>query len=342
MTTKLRGAVIGYGGAFNMGKHHAQLMLQHGIDFAAACDLDPARAAQAKEDFPGIEAYTDPADLFAREDIDLITVITPHNTHAELGRRALEAGKHVILEKPMCIHADDGAELIRLARAKGRMLTVFHNRRWDGWYLTLKDLIAKGLLGDIFQMELTLGGFGRPRDWWRSDKKISGGALYDWGAHLIDYALGVVPGGIRSVRGVVQNLLWHEFTNEDHVESAIHMENGAVIRVQVSSLTHAARPHVVVQGTKGGIVDQNMFDGELTLYTDLSGVRVETKVPAKKDEGWRFYENVSAHLYRGDPLIVRPEEALRNIAVIETTERSAAEGRELPVPSEDLYRESLR
>lgn len=339
MATKLRGAVIGYGGAFNMGKNHALQMMRYGIDFVAACDLDPARAAQAKEDFPGIDAYTNPDDLFARGDVDLITVITPHNTHADLGLRALSAGKHVILEKPMCITADEGSEMIRTAREKGRMLTVYHNRRWDGWYLTLKDLMAKGLIGDIFQIEMAFGGYGRPREWWRSDKKISGGALYDWGAHLIDYALGVAPGGIRSVRGVVHNLLWHEFTNEDHIESAIYMENGATIRVEISSLRHAAKPHIQIQGTKGGIVDQNIFDGELTLFTDLSGVKVETKVKTRQDEGERFYENVADHLYRGAELIVKPEEALRNIAVIETTERSAAEGRELEVPYEKTFRQ---
>src|SRR5690606_5524441 len=106
----------------------------------------------------------------------------------------------------------------------------------------LKDLIDKGIIGDIFQIQMASGGYHRPRDWWRSDKQVSGGALYDWGAHLIDYALGVVPGGIRSVRGVVHNLQWHEFSNEDHIDCRIFMENGATIDVQASSLTHARKP----------------------------------------------------------------------------------------------------
>jgi len=336
--SQLRGAVIGYGGAFNMGKQHAQQMIQHGIAFAAACDVDPARAAQAKTDFPDIEVFTNPDELLAREDVDLVTVITPHNTHAELGKRILAAGKHCVLEKPMCIQASDGYEMTMLAREKGRMLSVYHNRRWDGWYLTLKELMAKGIIGDIFHIEMAFGGFGRPRDWWRSDKGVSGGALFDWGAHLIDYALGVVPGGIRSVRGVVHNRVWHEFTNEDHVDSTIYMENGAVINVQISSIAHAGKPHIRLLGTKGGIVDANIFDGELTLYTDLNGVKVETKVPTVKDQGQLYYANVADHLYRGAELIVRPEQALRNIAVIETTERSAAAGQELPVPYEELHK----
>jgi len=338
VTQQLRGAVIGYGGAFNMGKQHAEQMMANGIAFAAACDLDAGRAAQAKADFPDIDTYTNPDDLLARSDIDLITVITPHNTHAELGLRILESGKHCILEKPMCIEAADGYKMTMLAREKGKMLSVYHNRRWDGWYLTLKDLIAKGIIGDVFHIELAFGGYGKPNDWWRSVKSISGGALYDWGAHLIDYALGVVPGGIRSVRGVVQNLVWHEYTNEDHVDSTIYMDNGATINVQISSIAHAGKPHVRLLGTKGGIVDANIFDGELTLYTDLSGVKVETKVPTRGSEGELYYANIADHLYRGAPLIVTPEQSLRNIAVIETTEKSAAEGKELPVPYEELHR----
>lgn len=337
MTVMLRGAVIGYGGAYNMGKRHGEQMRNHGIEFSAACDLDPARAAQAKEDFPNIEVFTNPDELLARDDIDLVTVITPHNTHAELGKRILEAGKHCILEKPMCIAAADGYEMLRIAKERGRMLSVYHNRRWDGWYLTLKELMAKGLIGDIFRIEMAFGGFGKPLDWWRSDKAISGGALYDWGAHLFDYSLGVVPGKIKSVRGVVNNLLWHEYTNEDHVDSTVYMENGATINVQISSLAHAGKPHVRLLGTKGAIIDSNIFDGELQFYTDLNGVKVETKVKTEKDQGANYYANIADHLYRGAELAVKPEEALRNIAVIETSERSAEAGAELPVPYEELH-----
>ncbi|WP_274362192.1 Gfo/Idh/MocA family protein [Paenibacillus thermotolerans] len=336
--TTLRSAVIGYGGAFNMGKHHAEHMIKNGIEFVAACDLDPRRMEQAKQDFPGIRTFTDPDELIAQPDIDLITVITPHNTHAPLGKKIVQSGKHCILEKPMCIHTADGFEMVKLAKEKGKMLSVFHNRRWDGWYLTLKDLMAKDLIGDIFHMEFFLGGFNDPGTWWRSNKEISGGALYDWGAHIIDYSLGVVPGKIKSVRGFVHNRVWHQYSNEDHVDSIIHMENGAVIHIQISNIAFADKPHIRILGTKGGIVDANLFDGQLTLTTNVNGLRVETKVHCESDQGHKYYENIAAHLYRGEELIVKPEQAMRNIAVIETTERSAAEGRELPVPHEALVK----
>ncbi|WP_199613639.1 Gfo/Idh/MocA family protein [Paenibacillus alkalitolerans] len=334
----LRGAVIGYGGAFNMGKQHAQQMMNNGIRFVAACDLDSGRMEQAKQDFPEILTFTDPAELIARNDVDIITVITPHNTHADLGKRILQSGKHCILEKPMCIFTEDAYDMVRLSRETGKMLSVYHNRRWDGWYLTLKDLISKDIIGDIFHMEFSFGGYNAPGSWWRSDKKISGGAFYDWGAHLIDYALGVVPGKIKSVRGFIHNRVWHEVSNEDQVDSIIHMENGAVTHIQISSIAHAPKPHVRVLGTKGAIIDTNIFDGELTLFSQINGVKVETKVACEKDQGHKYYENIAAHLYKGVELVVKPEQAMRNIAVIETTERSAAEGKELPVPHEDFVK----
>lgn len=149
----VRGAVIGYGGAFNMGKIHANQMKDSGIAFVAACDMDQVRAEQAAVDFPGIRTYTKVEDLLSQDDIDLVTIITPHNTHAELAKQVLESGKSCILEKPMCIRADDAFELTRLANERGLMLSVFHNRRWDAWYLTLLDLIKRDLLGKSFTLK---------------------------------------------------------------------------------------------------------------------------------------------------------------------------------------------
>jgi scyllo-inositol 2-dehydrogenase (NADP+) len=289
---------------------------------------------QAKSDFPDIRTFTRVEDLLAQPDIDLVTVITPHNTHAPLAEQVLNSGKHCILEKPMCIHADDADKLVQLSREKGLMVSVYHNRRWDGWYLTLKDLIGKGLIGDIFHVEMYMGGYRQPGSWWRSDKEISGGAFYDWGAHYIDYLLGVMPGKIKSVRGFIHNLVWHETTNEDHIDSILEFENGAVAHIQSSSIAHAGKPAFRFLGTKGAIVDVNMWDGQLTYYTDLNGVKVETNVPCLKDNQEEYYRNIADHLMNGAELIVKPEQARRTIAVIETTEKSAASGQALPVPFE--------
>lgn len=335
MSKALKGAVIGYGGAFNMGKAHAEQMTKFGIEFTAACDLDPGRMEQAKKDFPHIRTYTKVEDLLAQADIDLVTVITPHNTHAPLAEQVLNSGKHCILEKPMCIHAEDADKLVRLSREKGRMISVYHNRRWDAWYLTLKDLIDKDVIGEIFHVEMYMGGYHQPGNWWRSNKEISGGAFYDWGAHYVDYLLGVMPGKIKSIRGYIHNRVWHESSNEDQIDSMIQFENGALAHIEISSIAHAGKAAFRFLGTKGAIVDMNMWDKQMTLHTLLNGIKIETNVPCLKDNHDAYYRNIADHLMNGAELIVKPEEARRTIAVIETTEKSAAAGKELSVPYEN-------
>jgi predicted dehydrogenase len=331
----IRGAVIGYGGAFNMGKSHANHMRRVGFEFVAACDLDPSRMEQAQADFPGIRTFTSVDELLAEPDIDLVTVITPHNTHAMLAEKVLRSGKHCILEKPMCIRADDADRLVKLAKAQGRMLSVYHNRRWDGWYLTVKHLIEQDLLGDIFHIEMYMGGYNAPRGWWRDNKEISGGAFYDWGAHYIDYLLGLVPGKIRSVRGFVHKRVWHEMTNEDQVDSIIQFENGAVAFVQISSIARAGKARFRILGTKGAVELPGTKSGYLPLYRDVDGKNTLTEVEMLKDRHGDYYDNIADHLLNGAELIVKPEEARRVISIIETTEKSAQQGRELPVPFEE-------
>ncbi|UVI27628.1 Gfo/Idh/MocA family protein [Paenibacillus spongiae] len=333
-TVKLRSAVIGYGGAFNMGKHHASKMIESGIEFVAACDLDPARAAQAEQDFPGIRTFTNVSELLAQPDIDLVTVITPHNTHAPLAEQILHSGKHCILEKPMCIHAEDADKLVKLAASKGLMLSVFHNRRWDAWYLTVKDLMDRDLIGDIFHVEMYMGGYNKPGNWWRSSKEISGGMFYDWGAHYIDYLLGIVPGKVQSVRGYIHNRVWHDVTNEDHIESHIQFESGAVAHIEMSSIARAGKAMIRILGTKGAIVAPSLWEGHLTLHTEVNGLNIETKVPCLKDNHDAYYNNIADHLYNGAELVVKPEEARRVIAILETSELSAKAGKELELPYE--------
>jgi predicted dehydrogenase len=318
-----------------MGKAHTNHMKRVGFEFAAACDLDAARMEQAERDFPGIRTYTDPEEMLRRPDLDLITVITPHHTQAELAEKVLRSGKHCILEKPMCIHAKDADNLVKLAREKGLMLSVFHNRRWDGWLLTVKDLIRQGKIGEIFHVEMFMGGYAAPKNWWREDKKISGGAFYDWGAHYIDYLFQLVPGRVRSVRGYIHNKVWHQKTNEGQIDSTILFESGAVAQIQISSIARAGKARFRILGTKGAVEVANPGEGVLYLYTDIDGKNEKSAVELLKDQHGRYYDNIADHLLRGSKLIVKPEEARRIIAVIETTERSALEGTELRPPFEE-------
>lgn len=330
---KIKCAVVGYGGAFNMGKAHAQWMNDTGrMITVAACDIDPARMQAAKIDFPNIQTYTDIDEMLAKSDAELVVIVTPHNTHAPLGLKAIEAGKHVVLEKPMCITTEEATKMIEAAKRKGTTLTTFHNRRHDGDFMMIKEIIEKGLIGEVFHIEAFIGGYSKPGSWWRSDKEISGGCMYDWGAHFVDWILNLIPSKIENVTGFFHKLVWHEVTNEDQTQAIIRFKNGAMADLQVSSIARLSKPKFRILGTKGAIIDE--WKGTLRLSTEIEGIPIDTDVKYKDSTWHEYYLNLAAHLLDGAPLEVTPESSRRVIAVIEAAEKSAKSGRAEPVPYE--------
>lgn len=315
-------AVVGYGPSFNMGKFHADIISKtNGLKLVAVADIDESRLEVAKKDFPGILTYKNIDDLLKNENIDLVTIVTPHNTHAPLAIKALNSGKHVIVEKPMCITTKEADEMIEAAKRNKVMLTVFHNRRLDGDFLTLKEIVESKLIGDIFHIEVFLGGYSHPGHWWRSDKKISGGAMYDWGAHIIDWILNLVKDEVLDVSGYFYKLVWNDVTNEDHTEALIRFKSGAIANVQISNIAIVQKPRWRILGTKGGILD--IGNGNFKVYVHHQGHNFETVVGPKKTDYSLFYKNVAEHLLEGRDLLVKPEEARKVIAIIEAAEKSS-------------------
>lgn len=331
MKKPIKCAVVGYGAAFNMGKAHLNWMADTGaFQPAAVCDVDPARLKAAQQEFPGVATFTSLDSMLSKADVDLVTIITPHNSHARLAIKCLKAGKHVVVEKPMCITVREATAMIQAARKAGVMLSVFHNRRWDGDHMAIMEVIQSGLIGEVFHLEAYGGGYGHPGKWWRADKRISGGAFYDWGAHFVDWVLRIIPERMTAVTGFFHKRVWLDATNEDQVEAVIRFESGAVADVQLSHIAMAGKPRFRILGTKGAIVDQN--DGFLHVHTQVKGYSAHTDVRYKEGKWQEYYNNIAAHLLRGEPLAVTPESARRVIAVIETAEKSSKAGRSLPVP----------
>jgi len=333
---KIRGAVIGYGGAFNMGKGHLDWMSKAGIIPTAVCDLDPARVAAAEVDFPGIHTYTSIDGLLGDKDVDLITIITPHDSHATIAVDALNAGKGVICEKPMCLTAAEATSMIEASKKNNALLSVFHNRRHDGDFLMLKEaILEKKLIGDLFSIQAGFSGYRHPGHWWRSDKKISGGALYDWGAHFVDWILNLYAGQkVVSVNGYFHKGVWNDVTNEDHTQAIIRFESGAHADLTISNIGSLPMPRWKIQGTKGGILDDGTVKDGMQLYRYVDGMMLKGELRNKPTNWDQYYKDIYAHLVEGAPLDVKPEQARRVIAVIEAAEKSSKSGHSEPVPYE--------
>ena len=191
----IRIGLVGYGPLFGMGRHHSeQIANTHGFELAAICDKDPARLEAAREEQgEQIPTFTDTTDLINSGLIDLAIVIVPHVYHAPVARLFLEAGLHVITEKPFTVHVSEANELIALAREKDVMISVYHNRHWDPDILSLREIVEAGTIGDLYSIECNMVGYGAPGQAWRSHKPISGGAMYDMGAHQFEKILQLVP-----------------------------------------------------------------------------------------------------------------------------------------------------
>jgi predicted dehydrogenase len=220
----------------------------------------------------------------------------------------------------MCITTDEATAMIEEAKKRNVMLSVFQNRRWDGNFQAIKEFVDKGLIGEIFHLEMFGGSYSKPGNWWRSNKKISGGAFYDMGAHWIDQILNLIPGKIVGVTGFFHKLIWKDVTNEDQVEAVIRFESGAVADIQVSSISVIDKPHLRILGTKGGLLG----DKAVVLVEDMPA---EIKIQFKNDDWAVYYKNIADHLFRGAELKVKPEQSRRVISVMETAEKSAKSGK---------------
>ena len=218
--------------------------------------------------------------------------------------------------------------MIDAAEGQGNSL-VYHNRRWDGDYMTIRNIIKQGLIGEPFQIEVCMGHYGHPSHWWRSDKKISGGAFYDWGAHIVDWVLNLVPAKLTEVSGYFQEKrVWHDVTNEDHCKTALRFENGCCALIELSSLAAVKKNRWRILGTLGGLLD--LGDGKFQVVSHRDGMATIAEVAYMESDWEAYHRNVADHLMFDEPLEVTPESARRVIGVIEQAGKSSRTGHALP------------
>ena len=152
------------------------------------------RRDKAAADFSGIRAYATVEELLADPAIDVVAVVTPHHTHRDLTVQALRAGKHVVVDKAMACTVAECTEMIEVARECGKTLAVFHNRRHDGNFRRIQQLVSDDVLGEVFHVECHAGGFGAPARGWYSEQRASGGIMHLWGRYYRDLAAHLLDG----------------------------------------------------------------------------------------------------------------------------------------------------
>ncbi len=328
--------VVGYGGAFNMGKYHLDQMQKAGMRPLAVVELDAARLDVAKKEFPGIETYATVDAMLAASQVQIVVIITPHNTHAEIALKCLKAGRHVVCEKPFAITTAECDAMIAAAKAKNLCLSTYHNRHWDGHILKAVELIVtEKAIGEVTRIEAHMGSYGKPGDWWRTSKTISGGILYDWGVHLLEYSLQLIDGQISEVTGVAKNGFWADQTkwkadaNEDEAFALVRFKDGRWLTLMITQLdANPKRGILEVTGTKGSyIIDFGSYE---LIQPQADGRTLITKGKNPEGQQHLYYQNIADHLVTDAPLIITPEWSRRPIHILDLADASAKQGRAIP------------
>jgi predicted dehydrogenase len=280
-------------------------------------------------------------------EIDLVVVTTPNASHAALAERALTAGKHVVIEKPFATTSADARRLAALARDRGLVLAIHHNRRWDGDFLTVRRIVEAGLLGRLVDFESHFDRFrNTPKpNAWREQEVDGSGILFDLGPHLVDQALALfgLPEAITADVRVQRDLT----RTDDRFELILHYEN-LKVTLEAGMLVRERGPRFALHGTLGSFVKFGMDPQEEalkagrapagpgwgeepreqwgTLNTEVGGLHVEAKVETIAGAYQSFYENVRDAI-GGAALVVTPDEAATTVRIVELARQSSAERR---------------
>lgn len=249
MKNKKNIAVVGYGG---MGGWHTRYIIDSDVaTLSGIFDVKAERIALAKE--KGIYTYSSFEAVLNDKNVDIIVIATPNELHNPLSIMALEAGKHVICEKPVTLSSKSLSEIIKASKKNNRLFTVHQNRRFDVDYLMIKQIYASGELGEVFGVESRIqGSRGIPGDW-RGHKEHGGGMILDWGVHLIDQILGIINDKkLLKVYCRCDHITNYEV--DDGFKLDMYFEDDVTARIEVGTSNFIAMPRFYMTGTNGSAI----------------------------------------------------------------------------------------
>ncbi len=341
MNRSLNVAIIGCGYA-TVTFHAPLIQSVPGLSLVAVSSSDRAKAEAS---LPGADVCDSPEQLFAREDIDVIVIPTPNHMHHPLALQALDAGKHVVVDKPFTLDTAQARELIDKAAAKDRVLSIFHNRRWATDFLTVKKLIASNVLGRVAHYEAHFDRY-RPvvRQRWRESSVPGGGLWYDLGSHLLDEALQLF--GMPQAIGLDLALQRDGAQADDWFHCVLRYDRRLRVVLHAGALVARPGPRYAIHGTLGSYAkfgldpqeDQlkaGMRPGDAGWGIDANAGTLllaegddfrESSLPNEAGDYSRYYSALRDAILHGQPNPVRAEEGLQVMQLIEAGLRSATRG----------------
>jgi scyllo-inositol 2-dehydrogenase (NADP+) len=346
----VRAGVIGFGLA-GQAFHAPVIRGVPGMELACIVER---RGTRAREKYPEVRVARTLEELLADKEIQLCVIATPNDSHFELARACLLAGRHVVVDKPFAPTLRESEELVRLAAECGRLITVYQERRWDGDFETVKKIVQSGKLGTVVEYECRYDRF-RPEpkaNAWRERADQPGaGILFDLGPHVIDQAL-VLFG---EPRAITASAFCERATSQvdDSFDVCLQYSNlGAGLRAMARSriIAFAPGPHFLIHGTKGSFVKYGTDPQEARLRAEDFSQRSDwgadwgeepesswgtlslvgepsVKVKTERGDYRGFYANVRDAIEKNAPLEVTPQQALQTMRAIMLGHKSSREQR---------------
>lgn len=346
MSGKLKLGLMGYG--FSGATFHAPVITHSGRTELAV--IATSQSERARAAYPAADIVAGFDALVARDDIDCIVIATPNDSHFALAARALDAGKHIVVDKPVTLSGAEAKTLADLAARRKLLFAPFHNRRWDGDFMTLRALIADDALGRVTHYASHFDRFRpviAPR--WREEPSRGGGLLFDLGPHLIDQALALF--------GLPQAVTARLRQQRDHAQVAdyVHLQlhyGDKEILLHASALAALPPPRFMVHGTRGSYVIAGLDAQEAQLKAGLhpgdagfgknaAGLLRVADETSDQQQTWNtldgdyagFYRALADTLCDGAPFPVSAQDAVEVMTIIDLAISSHAQGRTLPMPS---------
>lgn len=309
-------------------------------------------ASSSREIYPYIEILKDHRDLLKDDELELVVIATPNIYHFGMTKLFLEAGKHVVVEKPFTPTSAEAIELIQVAERAGRKIFVYQNRRWDGDFKTVQKVVYQGYLGELLEYEAHFDRYapGPRRSAWRDEPMPAGGVFYDLGAHLVDQAL-VLFGLPKAVWAEIRTL-----RPESKVDDCFEVKllyPRLMVTLKASVFVKEQGPRYILHGTKGSFVkygidpqeswlkqglmpDSEDWGEENTefyglLNAEMNGQQFYGNIKTEPGNYMEFYDNVWKVIRQNAPQAVPPEESLNVIRIIELAFASSVKKATIPL-----------
>jgi len=301
---------------------------------------------ESRQRYSHSKLYRSIDELLADADIELVIVNTPVQTHYDITKQALLAGKHVIVEKPFTITVGEAEELTKLAKEKGLLLVVYQNRRYDGDYRAVKNVIDQKLLGELQEFEIHYDRF-RAEPSGKAHKEGSlpaAGTFYDLGAHMIDQALQLF-GWPKALFADI-DMMRVGFGAPDYFELLLFYENKLRVRIKSSMLTRELLPSYILNGSKGSFHQQRSDQQEEQLlagkkpsletwapktaepdgllHTEIEGAVVRKRITSEPGNYMGYFDDVYKALTGQGPNPVPGEDGVKIMKIIELAIQSNA------------------